>query len=335
LSQRLDELLGGRELPALGQAMRDYVLAGGKRIRPQLVAWTWRHARGDAGGPLPVTLLDLAVAWEIFHAFLLVHDDIIDGADARRDQPALHRRLALLDSNCPRFGTNLGIVAGDLLFTASMKLWHSLDLPIELFRAELKLFSRIAELTGYGQAIDIVQGHVPLDHVDEATLLLEYHWKTAAYTFEGPMLSAAIAAGLDDRQQATLSRFALGIGQAYQLQNDLLDLAVPCHEGSDLVQGKRTVTIVRHRASLDPRERRAMDERISAIATGNGHALDLAEQFRRDLLETPALARTRELVDELLAQADEAASDASLEEPLRAGLHDLLERLRASYFAAA
>lgn len=330
LGAALDRLLVSRELPALDDAMRQYVLAGGKRIRPQLVMWTWQQCRRNEAPS--ASLLDIAVAWELFHAFLLVHDDIIDAADCRRDQPALHRRLAQLDSNCPKFGTNLGIVAGDLLFTMSMKLWHGVDLPDRLYRDELRLFTRIAELTGYGQAIDIVQAHVPLAEVSEETLMLEYYWKTAAYTFEGPMLSAAIAAGLDAAAQASLSAYALSLGQAYQLQNDLLDLAQPCHEGSDLVQGKRTVTLVRHRASLDDAARVQLDHRMTDIAAGGTSAIELAERLRRDLIASDAVRRTGTVVEELLSQAQAAAVDESLPDSLQRGLTDLLGRLRAGYF---
>ena len=57
----------------------------------------------------------------------------------------------------------------------------------------------------------------------------------------------AILAGASEGAQRAISRFALALGQAYQLQNDLLDLSQPVHEGSDLVQGKRTIALVRAR----------------------------------------------------------------------------------------
>ena len=65
---------------------------------------------------------------------------------------------------------NLGIVAGDLMFSAAMRLWHELALPPRVLRDELKLFSRIACATGFGQAIDIAQSHVPLEEVRGADI---------------------------------------------------------------------------------------------------------------------------------------------------------------------
>ena len=344
----------------LRDAVSAYVLHGGKRLRPQLCVWTFRCAVGgrewvvggeereareeNAARPSPPTtyslpptpLLDLACAWELFHAFLLVHDDIIDGADRRRDRPSLHRHLQSLDSDCARFGVNLGIVAGDLLFGAAMRLWHEADLPPDQYRAALRLFSRIACTTGFGQAVDIVQGHVPLDEVREHTLLREYHWKTAAYTFEGPMLTAAILAGLGEGARAAISRFALALGQAYQLHNDVADLLAPAHEGCDLVQGKRTVTLIRARAAMAGPDRRSLDRRLDELGgVGGREGVRLAETLRRELISQGAAGRTRALVDEFLLTAAAAARDPALPPALATGLTGLLGTLRHGYFADA
>ena len=229
LGQLLDRIFSAEGLAPVNDVIRRYVLAGGKRIRPPLCVWTYENsgARGEGRGagsdtfpslapcrsPLAPALLDLACGWELFHAFLLAHDDIIDNADLRRDQPSLHRQLASLDGNTREFGVNLGIVAGDLMFSAAMKLWHELDVPPDVYQQQLRLFSRIATTTGFGQAIDICQSHADLAGVDEELLLREYHWKTAAYTFEGPMrLGRHPGEAGRASAQAAISRFALAHG---------------------------------------------------------------------------------------------------------------------------
>lgn len=326
--------VGGDGLAELTDSLKSYVLGGGKRIRPQLCMWTYDRLGSDeawrsreSGG-----LRDLACAWELFHAFLLAHDDIIDNGDFRRSQPSLHKRLAALDSGCEVFGVNLAIVGGDLLFTAALSLLHDLELPAERYRGVLKLFSRVAATTGFGQAIDIVQGHVPLDAVREEELLREYHWKTAAYTFEGPMLSGAVAAGASQAAQDAISRYALSLGQAYQLQNDLIDLAVPAHEGCDLVQGKRTITLIRARAAMTDGERAQLDERLSAATRGGPAGVAEAESLRQDLLARGAVATSAKVVAGLLADAQAAADDPAVPPALRQGLSELLVGLKAAYF---
>ncbi|MGH7177429.1 MAG: polyprenyl synthetase family protein [Tepidisphaeraceae bacterium] len=350
LSRTLQRLLHAEGLSGMNRHIRDYVLCGGKRVRPQLCVWTFDRVQGSGfkapaqvdasrADPEPRTLnpqplLDIACAWELFHAFLLAHDDIIDSADVRRDQPSLHRRLEELDGHSPKFGTNLGIVAGDLLFSAAMRLWHELDVPADVHRDLLRTFSRIACLTGFGQAIDICQSHAPIDRLDEGVLLREYHWKTAAYTFEGPMLSGAILAGSSEEARAAISRFALALGQAYQLQNDLLDLAAAPREGSDLVQGKRTVTLARARGAMTAQRRRDFDKRLEQLASGDGQSLALAESLRTELRETGAFEHTRELIDEFLETARDSARDRSLRGALSAGMGELLDSLTSVYFTS-
>lgn len=334
LRERLDHRLASEAVGDLALALQGYVLSGGKRVRPQLCIWTWQRCGADADAGIPAAVLDLASAWELFHAFLLAHDDIIDNGQTRRSQPSLHRRLASLDSGSEIFGINLAIVGGDLLFTSALQLLHELELPTAEYREVLRLFSRIASTTGFGQAIDIVQGHVALDSVREEQLLREYHWKTAAYTFEGPMVSAAIAAGAPREVRDVLARFASALGQAYQLQNDLIDLAAPAHAGCDIVQGKRTVTLVRGRQALAGSDRQLFDDRLARASQGDIESIRIAEQIRCQLLELGALDATAQLVETLLTQARDAAKQTALTPGLASGLGELLDRLERDYFTA-
>ncbi|CAN5344217.1 polyprenyl synthetase family protein [soil metagenome] len=329
----LSRLLRAEGLSRVNQIITDYVLAGGKRIRPQLCVWT--HSIAGAGGAHGDALLDLACVWEIFHAFLLAHDDIIDDSDLRRDQPSLHRRLESLDGHSPKFGANLAIVAGDLLFSSAVRLLHELDVPAAIYREQLKLFSRIACTTGFGQAIDICQSHAPLTKIPEELLLREYHWKTAAYTFEGPMLSGAILAGMNAQGQREISRYALALGQAYQLQNDLIDLAGDVHEGCDIVQGKRTITLMRARAAMDEQTRSAFDRKLAELKSANGHTLTIAQALRIELRQAGAVDRTRELIESFLADARKSAASDALPDALRGGMIAMLESLQTQYFARA
>jgi geranylgeranyl diphosphate synthase type I len=345
LHRLLTRVLHADGLSQLNEMIRQYVLAGGKRVRPQLCVWTYERVSGlgfrvsdelhfrTLTPETRAPLLDLACGWELFHAFLLIHDDIIDSAELRRDQAALHKQLASLDSNCPRFGMNLGIVAGDLLFSAAMRVWHDLDLPGDIYRDELRLFSRIATITGFGQAIDICQSHVPMDEVCHETLLREYHWKTAAYTFEGPMLSGAILAGASKEAQDAISRFALALGQAYQMQNDLLDLLGPLHEGCDIAQGKRTPTLLQARLEMSEDVRKQFDEDLQLATLAP--TPERMQSLRDRVLTTGAAEKTTEYIDELLVDAHKASEDASLNDELRIGMKQLLEKLQAKYFVRA
>jgi geranylgeranyl diphosphate synthase type I len=337
---RLHRVLGTHEATAFQQAVIRYVLSGGKRLRPQLCVWTCLHAMNcDAIEQLDAAssdaLLDLAAGWELFHAFLLVHDDIIDDSASRRGRPSMHHELAHLDGGSLQFGINLAIVAGDLLFGAAMRLWHELDCPPEVFRRELKLFSRVACTTGLGQALDIFQSHQAQDEVDQEALLREYQWKTAAYTFEGPMLSAAILAGLDDNAQAAVSRYAIALGQAYQIHNDLLDLDRPTERGCDLIQGKRTIALLRGRRLMSPAHRAVFDARLQEAQKNDRHAIELAEALRLELRSTGAIEETHKLIGDLLRAAMEAAADRALPPALGEPMLRLIHSLASRYFQSS
>jgi geranylgeranyl pyrophosphate synthase len=225
-------------------------------------------------------------------------------------------------------------VAGDLLFSAALRVLHDLDVSPQMHRDQLRIFSRIACTTGFGQAIDICQSHVPISDVPEALLLREYHWKTASYTFEGPMVSGAILAGVEGEAQCEIARFALALGQAYQLQNDLIDLANDVHEGCDIVQGKRTVTMIRARAAMDESNRAGFDRKLAELKGANGQTMTIARQLRRELRDAGAVDRTRELIGSFLTEARSAAVSRMVPASMRDGMVEVLESLKSEYFDA-
>ena len=337
LANRLGSLLSAPQLGMPGRLLLSHLRnSGGKRIRPQLCLWTRLQMLppGRSSRELSEGELDIACAWEMFHAFLLVHDDIVDAADRRRDGPSLHRVLAECDGGSAVFGRNLAIIIGDLLFAGAMKVLHEAEVSAEAHRAVLRLFSKVAVHTGMGQAADMLQSHVPLSDVAEDAVLRGYHGKTAAYTFEGPILSGAILGSADGAQQECLSRFAVALGQAYQLHNDLLDLGAPVHDGSDLMQGKRTLTLVQARALLEEAQRPQLDAQLAALRPGGREALRKAEALRRMLYAAGAVDATRRVMAELLREARRAAEATCLPATLRLGLLRLLRKLNATYFAS-
>ncbi len=334
LQKVLDCAFSAPGMNELSRLVAEYVLAGGKRVRPQLTAWTYLNSQTARGvSDLPKPVLDAASAWELFHAFLLAHDDIIDNAELRRDLPTLHARLAALDHGSIEIGKNLALVAGDLLFSTSMKLFHDLEADAATYKQALRLYSRIASTPGFGQIIDICQTHADPDSVSADVVLREYHWKTAAYTFEGPMLSGAILAGISEPAQHAIARYALNLGQAYQLQNDVIDLSAPARGGCDLVEGKRTVTLLCARRLLLPEARTAFDGQLAAIDRGGAAAVSIAEELRAVIRSTGAIDHTAALIDGFLNTASEAATDPAIPDRLSVAMQSLLSAMKSQYFA--
>ncbi|GIW86448.1 MAG: geranylgeranyl pyrophosphate synthase [Isosphaeraceae bacterium] len=241
-----------------------FVLRGGKRIRPRLCLASYRVASGRE--PEGATWR-VAAALELFHAFMLVHDDLIDGSMLRRDQLTLHEaiRRDLEEPDAPaasKRALDLGLVVGDLLAALGHRMLARAGASPAIQRA-------VAEVlidTGLGEALDVFYETTPLDRITERQLLDAYLRKTSRYTVTGPLIVGALLAGQGRPLVRALRRFGDRLGLAYQLQNDLDALAVDPTLGGDhpdLDSGKRTWILWKAHRLLDCDGRRMLREALT------------------------------------------------------------------------
>ncbi|MFF4501199.1 polyprenyl synthetase family protein [Streptomyces sp. NPDC001401] len=119
------------------ETLRGFLSAGGKRLRPQLCVLGW-HAAGGTW-PAPPTVVAAAASLEMFHAFALIHDDVMDDSDSRRGQPTAHRAFAAHQAgrtDAARLGVNAAILLGNLAHAWSDELLHTAGLtPAQLTAA--------------------------------------------------------------------------------------------------------------------------------------------------------------------------------------------------------
>ncbi|QKV91388.1 polyprenyl synthetase family protein [Streptomyces sp. NA02950] len=209
-------------LPSLPRLLGDF-LAGGKRMRPLLCVTGWR-AVGGAGDPGPV--LRVAAGLEMFHAFALLHDDVMDDSPVRRGRPAMHRTLAALGAahlsqeRIERSGVNGAVLLGDLALLWSDEILHTAGLtPVQL-AAVLSPLSTMRTEVMLGQFLDLRATGTLTDDV-EATLTVN-RYKTATYTVERPLHIGAAVAGAGPGAMDALTRYALPLGEAFQLRDDLI-----------------------------------------------------------------------------------------------------------------
>lgn len=214
----LDKILPSAEIEPkkLHSAIRYAVLNGGKRLRPILL-----YAAGETFGA-PLEKLDIpACALELIHCFSLVHDDLpaMDNDDFRRGKPTCHKA----------FDEATAILAGDGLQALAPKLLANCD----VFNAEtkLKMIKCLTERSWemlLGQAMDLDFGKN--NNPSLADLEKMYSLKT------GALLSAAVELGIiaaekDDAKNINLLRsFAKSLGLAYQIQDDIFDIAESTNE---------------------------------------------------------------------------------------------------------
>lgn len=277
--------------------MKDLVLAGGKRLRAAFMYYGYL----GAGGTEEEKILDTSVSVELIHAFLLVHDDIIDRDEIRHGVPTLHRRYAdfgkrfFPDKDVKHFGDSIAIIMGDMLCAFGNDIIFRSSFPKEYVFEALSKLQRIISYTVIGQARDVYMEYKR--EASEEEIIRMYTNKTARYTVEGPLHLGAVLAGAPQELLDGLSAYAIPLGIAFQIQDDILGvfgtekrLGKPV--GSDIEEGK--VTLLVSRALRDGTAKQK--ERIRDILSlGERLTRRDVEEFRSLIETTGALAGAEEL----------------------------------------
>ena len=311
------------ELSPLTDALGE-LIAGGKRLRPAFCYWGFRGAGGADGEEI----VEAAASLELFQACALIHDDVMDGSDTRRGQPAVHRRFASMHraeawvGDPEGFGLGAAVLLGDLCLSWSDEMLGRSGLPADALLAGRRVYDEMrTELMG-GQYLDLLEQARGGGSVERALRVARY--KSAKYTIEKPLhLGAALAGAAHDVVEG-YSGFGLPLGEAFQLRDDLLgvfgDPAVTGKPaGDDLREGKRTALVA---MALEDASR--AQEAVVRRHLGDPHlSLDGVDQLREVIEQTGARRRIEALIDELLDDALTALQAAPVEAEARSVLEQL------------
>ena len=303
------------QLPVdLGDAyalLSDYILRGGKRLRGALVILGHRAAGGNGEAAL-----EASIGVELLHAYLLIHDDFMDGDDLRRGGPTLHRSLG-----GDHLGSSLAVLLGSLCQAWAYELVLGTGLPGRGERHAAKIMSLALEEVTLGQMADLrAPRAAPLDA--SGILALE-QLKTGSYTFEMPLLLGASLAGGQAQVFDVLSAYARPLGQAFQIADDLLGSFGATEvtgkpNASDLREGKRTLLVAR---ALD----RASPEDAAALQAGLANPQADVEQLRGILRRTGAVDFARTEAERLRDQALRALEAPRLPADVAAALREIAD----------
>ncbi len=306
-----------------------FVVSGGKRLRPRLALASYRIV-SDAQPSRPVRRA--AASLELFHAFMLVHDDVIDGSLVRRDRPTLHesiRQEAHPAGGCDgrKRAGDLGLIGGDLLCALGMRLLGRAGLDDAAFGRAHRLIADMLLETGIGEALDVLYEDCPLASIAEAQILDAYLRKTARYTVSAPLALGASLADADASLLKSLRRFGDLLGMGYQIANDLDALAVAdsSEECPDLDGGKRTWVLWTAHDRLDAPGRAAIHEAL---------AMPVGRRRREQLLglieASGAVGEARSRLATLRREAVAALRDSRLSADQRASYLGLASLFNAS-----
>lgn len=296
--QRLDNVPDAAQ--PMADAIRALCLRGGKRVRPRLCVLGYEGVTRTAA---PTGVYTFAAGVELLHAFMLVHDDLIDGAEVRRGGPSVHRMLGQAHAGTPsRSVEHLGMLAGDLLFATSVDTMLSARLPATRLRTAVQRVLSAANDAAVGEYLDVLFERRPIEACTSADLADVLRLKTAGYTFEAPLCSGALLAGASEVTCEALSAFGTRVGVAYQLVDDLIDLfgdaaTTGKPAGGDVRQGKRTVLVrlaLERAGSSDARILRdALDARDAVTPE---QIVDVIDAVRRTGAGASVSERVRSLV---------------------------------------
>jgi len=296
---RLQEVLGS-SFTRLSEAARYACSAGGKRVRPLLMAAAGRALGADSCGPI----VSLAASFQLIHTATLVHDDVIDHSETRRGRPSLPRA----------FGVPLAIVSGDYLFVRAFELAAEYPKSIILRCGEA--------------CADLVEGEVLQESSKFDLSTGREHYLRVVERKTAAIIAAALASVAEIFEAPApcvdaLSAYGHRLGVAFQIRDDLLDvvgdpdlLGKPLF--NDYREGNPTLLSLEAYQRLDPRRQAEFEHLFQLRRKRTKHLLRLRELS--EAVGAPAVV-ARE------AEAWAGKAVAALEPLPRGPYRRLLERL--------
>ena len=214
LEKALDSYLPpAKEKPEkLHEAMRYVMFNGGKRLRPILFFATYEMLIGRKNINRLERLLPVACAIEMIHTASLVHDDLpsVDNSDERRGKPSCH----------VKYDTPTAILVGDALLTKAFEILTDLK-SRKIALKSVQILTRAVSTRGMigGQAVDILSAKKKIN----INTLRYIHIKKTGAMLQASMELACAANDAEENLTITLGNFALNLGLAYQIVDDILD----------------------------------------------------------------------------------------------------------------
>lgn len=287
----------------------NYIIAnGGKRLRPILTLMA-----NEAFGGNIENAIKPALAIEFFHNFTLIHDDIMDDAPLRRNNPTIH---AL-------YGTNIGILSGDALMIKSYQFFE--DLEPELFKKCIQLFSETGIKICEGQQMDI--NFEKKEQVSFEDYLQMITYKTGVLSATALKTGAIIANTLEKDAEA-IYQFGLHLGIAFQMMDDYLDVFGNQAEfgkrlAGDIYENKKTILYLFALKNADEENRNELLKWYSQTEETS----EKIEKVTQIFLDTNADKETLELIKKHNDLAENYLNKTSLDDKTKALFLDLANYL--------
>jgi geranylgeranyl diphosphate synthase type I len=283
--------------------VKKYVLSGGKRLRPALMYYGYLAA----GGKEKEKAIQTSVSIELIHAFLLIHDDIIDKDNMRHGVDTAHFHFSKIGKKYfpkkdnAHFGNSIAIIVGDMVGAMGNQIIFNSEFEPKNIIKALDRLQGIVSMTVIGQSQDIYIEYA--GKASEKEILRMYKNKTAKYTIEGPLHLGAILGGADVELLESISRFSIPIGIAFQIQDDILGIfgsekKIGKPVGSDIAEGKQTILVARALETGSAAQKKAI-KNLLGKAKLTGKDID---EFRRAIIASGSLEYAQKTANDFIRQ---------------------------------
>lgn len=285
-------------------ALADITVRGGKRLRGSFVYKTYQMYNDNKLDEV----MKAAQAIEMFHAYLLIIDDICDLSDTRRGGPTAHRlvehfhRRNNLKGDPEHFGEAVAMNAGLVGQHLASNIILSLDFPEDVRIRALKSINDGIYITAHGQFNDIFNEALP--EVSEQNVINVLEWKTGVYTYLNPIQFGAILGGAPEDDFDLLAQYSIPGGIAFQIQDDIIgtfgnEETTGKSNMDDIKEGKVTLLVWKALQEANQQQRD-----ILLTALGN-HGLTREEhaEVQKIIVDTGALEYAQKKALTLVKQA--------------------------------
>lgn len=311
----------GPDVDPVAAMAQEFVLGGGKRLRPAFCYWGTR-ALGLADSD---AVIAAAASLELLQACALVHDDVIDRSLMRRGQRSVHERFAAMHrdqgwyGDPAAFGNATAILLGDIFLVWSDAMLASSGVSDDALRRARPVHDSMRVEIMAGQYLDVLEQALGGGSVERALRVARF--KAAKYTVERPLHLGSAIAGGDPTATAVFSAYGLPLGEAFQLRDDLLgvfgDPALTGKPaGDDLREGKRTVLIALAAEASGATDRAVIDRGLGNPSLDDAGVDDLREV----ITSSGAAARVESMIDERVGTAVTALETGRFEPVARDAL---------------
>ncbi|MHA2425646.1 MAG: polyprenyl synthetase family protein [Candidatus Thorarchaeota archaeon] len=294
------------------QNLKEYFMRGGKRLRPILVAIGYKAINDSVEVE---NLYRAALSVEILHNGSLVHDDLIDHDETRRGGPTFHARYRdnylKKSSNKEKafdWGMTNAILGGDCLINMGSQAIHDSNLEAEVASKCLWYYNDAFQSLVDG--VHLEMNMIYMEDISPEIYLTMNKMKTAVLFYRSLEIGATIAKATES-QLSALYEFGLKVGQAFQIQDDILgsfgdEAKTGKSADGDIKEGKKTMLLLQSYINANSEQKAILD----ALVGKDGISNEEVEKVRNTFKASGGFDATNKIMETLLAEGQSALEKA-------------------------